>query len=121
MPALRARASPDMGRNPDGAPALPVQGLSAHLLGLDRALEQCEVLARSFQGCALNSTNDVIRAAGQQAVREASGRRATVESPTPGDVNGEHVEGGVELVSTTTHESWRRPGHRAPEPGRRQL
>ena len=35
----------------------------------------------------------------QQAVGEAAGRRAGVEAPRPGHVDGEAVEGGVQLVA----------------------
>ena len=49
------------------------------------------------------------RAALQQAVGEAAGRRADVERPAAGDVDRERVEGGVELLAAASDEARRGP------------
>ena len=58
------------------------------------------------------------RAALEQAVGEAAGRRAGVEGPRPRDVDPEPLERGVELLAAPPHEAGRRaerarPGRRA--------
>ncbi len=56
--------------------------------------------------------DDLGGAALEQAVGEPSGRGATVEHAQPGDVDGEVVECGIELLAAAADEARRRAGHR---------
>ena len=47
----------------------------------------------------------------QNTIGETAGRRTGVDHPKAGDVDGEPVEGGIELLTAATHETRTLPGH----------